>query len=126
MKSYVIGGVVALAGFLVWRLYNSAQTGSYAMLPGAGQGTFSTQPSASYPFIANQAPRVDNSNQPWYGGDRAPLMSGNPDLSGLSGTAKDASSIQSIVASTTNIWNDLGVGDWFSSSEPSDTSSSWF
>lgn len=118
-KALIFGGLIAGVGFIVWRMMNSAQTGAFSTMPNMGQGTFSTQPSNVYPFQANEPPRVDNSNQPWYGGDRTALMQGNPQLANLADNALAVKSISSIVSSATSMWDDLGVSDWFSSGTPS-------
>lgn len=43
--------------------------------PTASTGKYTpSQPSQKYPWQPIIAPRTDNSNQPWYGGDRSSMM----------------------------------------------------
>lgn len=78
----------------------------------------------SYPFQANQPPRVDNSNQPWANNNRAAIGSMSNvqmdvNLSNAQMIAQFTKSGAEIAKGLTSIWDDLGVSDWFSSDDPS-------
>lgn len=136
-KVFVYAGVGVIA-YMGYRLFVAPQMGRLSTSPySAPQGGFVNgqllgQPSQSYPFKAVVPPRVDNSNQPWYGGSRAaaqgPTQSPQPPQ--ISQDAMTLKAGSEILTSLHNIWSDLGVGDWFTSNDNSveelSDASDWF
>lgn len=80
------------------------------------------QPAQQYPYQAVNAPRVDNANQPWYGGNRNLSTSASSSLG--SGLDLDfARNVQyfegsaDMIGSLASMWDDLDVGSWFDDEE---------
>lgn len=120
MHAVLIGGA-AIGGYFLFRKFFGPQTGSYATSPysqpQAGSNLqFQTQPSQLYPVQPIVPPRVDNSSQPWYAGDRS-FSTQAPDSmfgSGFSTVVSDFKNVASLGNSLSSIYDDLGVGSWFS------------
>lgn len=115
-----LGLGAAALGYLAYR-YMQTPTQNYtttSLNPNSNSGPFTTSSYQSYPFQANVAPRVDNSNQPWAANNRAAISQvSNPqvdvnfsNLQVIAGASKAAADISS---SLTSIWQDLDVGSWF-------------
>lgn len=116
---YAIAGAAVLGGgYLIFKRMNPSN--GLEVTPGSNpsgpSATLGNQPSQQYPFQPPVSARVDNSNQPWYGGDR----------SSMSGPAENyqnfASVIQSsasVVHSLSDIWGELDIGSWFAE-DPAD------
>lgn len=137
MKALYIGlGIAAVGGvgFLIYKkISQQPQTGPYAVSPysypnDAYQNSYvGAQPSEQYPYTAIVPPRVDNSNQPWYGATRqlAPAQQTNlasgMDL-GFANTVNYVNGASTIIGSLTSIWDDLDIGSYFSDSS---AESSW-
>lgn len=85
------------------------------------------QPAQLYPFKPVQPPRADYANQPWSAPLPSSLAKSGPApgvpaaLSPTMKTAQDLGAAASMVTSLTSIWDDLGVGNWFSGSNPSES-----
>lgn len=68
-------GIGAL-GYIVYKYVTNSQGGSFSVSPYSQQnGAYQNaalggQPSEQYPYQGVNAPRVDNSSQPWYAGSR--------------------------------------------------------
>lgn len=122
MKKYLILVAGAGAAYIAYRYMKAPQTGSYSVMKQSnGNMNTSMQPSQTYPFQPNISPRVDNSNQPWYGGTRSGLLNnGSPEVGSIGDIASQAGSISKIVSSASSIWDDLGVSDWFQNDEPAE------
>lgn len=75
-----------------------------------------------YPFQAAVPPRMDNSNQPWANNNRGAIAGvsmpqTDVNLSNVQMIADYAKSAATIGQSLTSIWEDFGIGDWFSSGD---------
>lgn len=118
-KNILLGVAIAGGAYLVYRYMMGPQSGAYSVSPysNANMST-ATQPAQQYPFQANQPPRVDNSNEPWYGKDRSGILGTSNPNDFLGSLAQDSGSIASIVDSAKSLWADLGVADWFQNDEP--------
>lgn len=136
MKALYIGlGVVAIGGvgYLIYRkMSQQPQTSSYAVSPysypnNAYQNAYvGAQPQEQYPYTAIVPPRVDNSNQAWYGGTRnlAPAKQSNlasgMDM-GFANTVNYVNGVSTIIGSLSSIWDDLDLGSYFDSSSSDDS-----
>lgn len=110
---------IGIGAYLMYRYGQGAQTGNFSKVPNVGgPGKTSAQPGQQYPFRPAMPARVDNSNQPWYGGPRASLLGGNPS-SGPAPTANQVTNPLAVANSAVQLWQNLGVSDWFSSNTPS-------
>lgn len=120
-KVLLIGGAVAIGGFLLFKkFYGQGANAGNVITPYANDQLLA-QPSLAYPFRAPQSPRNDNQSEPWYGGSRqfntqVAVQSGiDQNFMANVGYVKGFADITSSLGS---IWDDLGVGDWFSSEDP--------
>lgn len=113
MKELLLLGLAAIGGYFVYKKI-SDENGDQVIAGQAVAQTNSAQPSNSYPFTAasNSIARQDNQNQPWYGG-ATNFLGQNQSLFGIN--VGDLSSAASIIDSTKSIWDDLDLGNWFSS-----------
>lgn len=114
----IIGGLLAAGGaaFYFWR----KRQGDYMIAAGPGAApsplnpNVLNQPSQVYPYSPAPTTRQDNASQPWYGGARpqdATASMIDPNL------LSNVQSLQAISVGTKSlgeIWNNLGVSDWFS------------
>lgn len=132
--AYIALGVVGVGaiGFLVWKKMYGPQEGSYSVSPysapnNAFQNAYvGSQPSQQYPYTAIVPPRVDNSNQPWYGGTRQLASSQQTNLQsgmdlGFANTVDYVNGASTIIGSLRNIWDDLELGTVFAESSSSDS-----
>lgn len=136
MKALYIGlGILSVGavGYLVYKKMTGPQTGTYSVSPysypnDAYQNAYvGGQPSEQYPYRAITPPRVDNSNQPWYGGSRQLATSASSNLSsGMDlNFQKNMSYItgaSEMIGSLRSMWDDLELGSFF---ESSSKESSW-
>ena len=97
----------------------SLSNGQYKIASAGGQ------PAMQYPFRAIEPPRVDNSNQPWYGGSRLLATASSAMLPGggsdIQKAASDLASASSIADSVSSIWDQLNVGSLFDSKPATDS-----
>lgn len=114
----------AVLGYLIYKYYlTPSQIYSTTSLnPNTQAGPFTTSGTQTYPFQANVAPRVDNSNQPWANNNRAALAQVSApqldvNLSNANMIASYTKSLATISSAASSIWEDLGVSDWFSSGD---------
>lgn len=115
----IILGVLLLAviGWLIFRyLKTPSQVYSPVSLnPYTSSGGMTTANHQAYPFVPNSVPRADNSNQPWYKGDRSILTQGGGiDLLGvnINDLAQGLGDLSSILDSGSNIYSQ--ISGWFS------------
>lgn len=125
MNKNVLYALMGLAGagvaYLVYR-YMQTPTQAYSptsMSPYSDGDMILNDHAQTYPFRANTPPRVDNSNQPWANNNRAAISQVSApqidvNLSNAQMIASYAKSAASLTESLTSIWEDFGVGDWFS------------
>ena len=125
---YVGLGVGSAA--LVYLGYKYFQTPSQnyrttSLNPNSNQNpaTFTVNDQQTYPFQANQPPRIDNSNQPWANNNRASIaQASNPSIdvnqSNFAMLANYAKAGAELTKGLTSIWDDLGVSSWFSEDDP--------
>lgn len=114
----MLGLLIVLGGgyLLLKNSTTPAQTTNFAKVPNVGgPATPSQQPGQQYPFAVSQPIRVDNSSQPWYGGSRAVTSTSNPTKPAAQPSATNPVAVATQAA---NLWNTLGVSDWFSSGSP--------
>lgn len=112
-----------VGGFLLYRnFYGQGAQGGNIITPYANPQLVN-QPGLQYPYQANQAPRNDNQSEPWYGGSRAfntqTAAQQSPlgiDLNFMQ-NVNYVKGFSEITGSLTSIWDDLGVADWFGSTE---------
>jgi len=73
----------------------------------------------TYPFQPVVQPRMDNSNQPWAANNRGAIsqVSAPQINTGLNDIASYVKDISTISQGLTSIWEDFGIGDWFSSGD---------
>lgn len=124
MKQMLMLAVVGVGGYLAYRHFTGPQTGSTSVSPysnpsSSGSASLMTQPSQIYPVAPVSAPRVDNSSQPWYAGNRQGFDIGSPDSifgGDFANIVADFKGVSSIADSAKSIWDDLGMSDWFSGS----------
>ena len=115
MKSvlYALAGAAVLGGgYLLFKRLNPGN--GLEVTPGSnpsGANQLGNQPAQQYPFQPPVSQRVDNSNQPWYGGDRS-VLSGPAE--NYANFASVAQSTASVVHSLSDIWGELDIGSWFS------------
>jgi hypothetical protein len=119
-KSHMILGAIGVGaiGYIVYKKFMSPENTNfspYSYPNDAYNSLTGAQPSEQYPWNAIQPPRVDNSNQPWYGGSRqlASPASSKPSSS-IPAALSDVQNASAVVGSLSSIWDDLGVGDMFS------------
>lgn len=124
-KVLVYGGVAAIA-YLGYKVFVQPQMGLVSVSPFSKpngdyiNAALMGQPNQKYPFQAVQAPRVDNSNQPWYGGNRLAAqgpVAASPMPTQLQNDAMQLKAGANIIESLTSIWDNLGVGEWFTSDD---------
>lgn len=123
-KTVLTLGVLGVGGFIAYKYFSGKQLQQAVtpaptnMSPAVGG-----QPQNQYPFQILPQPRVDTSNQPWYGGNRNFIQQAvpGPALSDIGQAADITKSVASITDSVTSMWSDLS--DYFGSdqSSPSDT-----
>jgi len=130
----ILGGVGAL-GFLVYRQFFMPQQGNLSVSPYSypnnafGSAVVGGQPSEQYPYTAIQAPRVDNTSQPWTAtsanavSNPAGNLNMSQDLLNFNETVKYVQGGADIVNSLSSIWND--IGSWWSD-DNSAFSTDWF
>lgn len=134
-KGIVYAGIglgVAAIGYFLYR-YMQTPTQNYAttsLNPNTQAGPFTTDPHQSYPFQANVPPRVDNSNQPWAGNNRAAITQvSNPqvdvNLSNVNMIASFAKSANEIATNFSDLYQNLGVADWFNNKDASNLEEDW-
>ena len=121
-------GVAALAYFAYKFMHNPSQTYSTTSLNPNSNPTFTTNSYQTYPFTANVAPRVDNSNQPWANNNRAAINSvSTPQLdvnmTNASMLASILNSSSSIIDSGQSIWQN--VSSWWGSGDADWTMTDW-
>lgn len=136
MKTAIMVGLgvlgVGAVGYLVYKKVTSPQTGEYAVSPysypnNAYQNSYvGSQPSEQYPYTAIVPPRVDNSNEPWYGGTRALAPAQQANLSsgmdlGFTQNVNYVKGASTIIGSISSIWDDLDLGSYFGSSSSEDS-----
>lgn len=135
MKALYVGlGVlgVGAVGYLIYKKFVEPQMGSLAVSPysypnNAYQNYYvGAQPSEQYPYTAIVPPRVDNTNEPWYGGNRYLSSSMQTDLSsgmdmGFANTVNYINGASTIIGSVKSIWDDLDLGSYFESSSSEDS-----
>lgn len=121
-KMLLIGGAVAVGGFFLFKkFYGQGAMAGNVVTPYANPQLLA-QPSLAYPFQAPQSPRNDNQSEPWYGGSRQ----FNTQVSNQSMIDQNfvanvgyVKGFADITGSLASVWDDLGVGSWFSSEDPS-------
>ncbi len=121
-KSHMVLGAIGVGaiGYIIYKKFMSPENTNfspYSYPNDAYNSLTGSQPSEQYPWTAIQPPRVDNSNQPWYGGSRALATpaSSKPSAQSVPPALSDVQNAAASVSSLTSIWDDLGVGDMFSS-----------
>lgn len=119
---------VGVLGFVAYKFMNTpSQTYSPTSANPNSNPNFTTSNQQAYPFVANVAPRVDNSNQPWANNNRAAIAGVSMpnidvNLSNANMVAGFLQSANSISDSLTSLWDTFGGFDtssWFSSGDPS-------
>lgn len=120
-KAILLGGLLVGVGYIAFKkFYGQGAVAGNVITPYANDQLLA-QPSLAYPFRAPQSPRNDNQSEPWYGGSRqfntqTAVQSGiDQNFMANVGYIKGFSDITS---SLTSVWDDLGVGDWFSDESP--------
>lgn len=119
-----LGLLGAAAAYFFYR-YSQTPTQTYqttSINPYSDPQTFTTSPYQTYPFQANQPPRVDNSNQPWAANNRAAISQvSSPqidvNLSNVQMIASYAKSANDIATNLTSLWENSGVSNWFNSGD---------
>lgn len=108
-------GVGAIAYLLYRSMQNPSQTYSTTSYNPNSNPSIGNQ--AGYPFQPAVPARVDNSNQPWAANNRDVLNGASTPqiLVDLQNANQFLSSAVGIGQSLTSIWQDFGIGDWFSS-----------
>lgn len=127
-----LGLGVAAIGYFLYR-YMQTPTQNYRQTstnPNSQVGPFTTSPQQTYPFQANVPPRVDNSNQPWAGNNRAAIAQvSNPqvdvNLSNVNMIASFAKSANEIATNFSDLYQNLGVADWFNNKDASSFEEDW-
>ena len=133
--------LMAGGAYLLYKYSVAPQTGSTSVSPfsrPSANSKVGAQPSEQYPLQAIVAPRVDNSNQPWYAGSRSfnntpdqNLVDSNfaanvqtvgavADLSDSLNTLWD--NFQGAFASTDTVDNSMNTFDW---NDVKDTNNYW-
>lgn len=122
---FLYAGIGAIA-YLGYRVLIQPQMGLISNSPfqkpvgGWVNGQLMGQPSQQYPFQPINPPRVDNSNQPWYGGNRLAAQGPTQMSAQPAPIQNDAMMVKAgadIITGLKSIWSDLGVGDWFTSND---------
>ena len=139
MKSSVIIGALGVGaiGFVIYKYLVQPQQGSTTTNPYSNPNTkIINQPAAVYPLQPIVAPRVDNSNQPWYAGSRASNDTPDKNLGGVDSNflanVQTIGAIDDVGKSLSSLWDqfsgyfnddstqsDIGAFNWDSISEPS-------
>lgn len=121
----IIGGLIAAGGaaFYFWRKSQNSQVGIQAG-PGTTTSQVNTgllqQPSQVYPVTAQSVTRQDTASQSWYGGARPQDASASLIDQNLTANVQSLAALNSGVKSLTDIWQNLGVSNWFSEPDSSD------
>lgn len=121
----IVGGAGILgAAYVAWK-YMQFKNGGLTSAPTSSPAQYSaTQPGLVYPYRPTVDPRVDNANQPWYGGSQA--IFGQPtQLQTVKDTAGYLSAGSSIIHSISDIWGDLST-DTLASNDDYDLGNSDF
>lgn len=124
-----IGLGVAAIGYLAYRLMQQpSQSYSPTSVSPYSDPTFTTNPYQTYPFTANVAPRVDNSNQPWANNNRGVLNGASAlgvdvNLTNVNMMADILKSGSTIIDSGQSIWD--SVSSWWGSGDADAWSSDW-
>ena len=101
---YVLGMLVL--GFVIYNVVSgdgSETVNDDIVIKPEGNSYLQTQPQQLFPLMAVETPRVDNANQPWYGGDRG--FEGAVSDASLSGAMSTTGGFMSY--SVNQSWSDL-------------------
>lgn len=111
MKKYLIFAGILGGGFLAYqmiiknRLQQSTSLTPFAA--GSPNPNLVSQPAQTYPFQAAVPQRADNSNQPWYQGNRNFIQPTSFDTNFLQ-NVQYVKGVAEITKSVSSIWDDLG------------------
>lgn len=113
-RNFVLLAGIGVVGFLGYMfLRNRAEsTGGVAPLLQNGSKTYAQSGTQG----TTQAPRVDNANQPWYGGSTQ-FQQVSQQAYDMKNIASYLDSGSSIVHSISDIWGDLGLSEMFGKEE---------
>lgn len=118
MKKVLILAGAGLLGFIIYKKYvGGSLQQPVSLTPYAVQPNLMGQPAMSYPFQAAQPQRADNSNQPWYQGNRNFIQPVSAGLSNFNENVMYAQGTASVVESVSSIWDNLS-GIFETSSSP--------
>lgn len=116
-SGWIVLGTLGVAGaaYLGWKFLQWKNGGLSVTPYSEPTGYTASQPGLTYPFRPTVDPRVDNQNQPWYGGTN---FQGAPQqLQTVKDTAGYLSAGSSIVHSISDIWGELNIGSLFGGDE---------
>jgi len=135
MKSttIIIGLAVVAAGGAAFYFWHKSKTaGQVGVQAGPGSTTSTVnqgllqQPGQAYPVTATPVTRQDTASQPWSGSTRPQDASSQLIDQNLAANVQSLAAVSSGVKSLTDIWNNMGVSNWFSDPEPaSDAIGDW-
>jgi hypothetical protein len=113
MKNVLFLALAGIGGFFIYKKFFNT-TGVNSNDPLASPNILAT--SAGTNLTKDSQKRVDNQNQPYYGGSNS--FQGKPEIiTNLQNDAALLSAGASIIHSATDIWDDLSMSEWFGSSE---------
>lgn len=118
----IIGGIVVAGGaaFYFWR----KRQGDYMIAAGPGatpsplNPNVLNQPSQTYPYSPAPTTRQDTASEPWYGGPRPQDATASMIDPNLLANVQSIQAVSQATKSLGEIWNNLGVSDWFADDAP--------
>lgn len=112
-------GIIGVGGYFLYKKMMNSQLQSPTSLAAVTTNpNLISQPSQSYPYVQPVGPRVDNSNQPWYGANRSFISDANAGVSFDQNFLNNVAYVKGtaeIGKSVASLWSDLS--DMFGSSD---------